>query len=169
MNATMHASGAAASRGTANTLSASANTSKEFVTFVLANQWLGIPVGAVQEVLVAQRIARVPLAPVAIAGFLNLRGQIVTAIDLRTTLGLPLRAGGEPFMNVVVRQEGELFAFMVDDVGDVLAVDSDTIEDTPATLDARWRSACSGIVRRESDLLLILDVQAFLRLDQPTT
>jgi purine-binding chemotaxis protein CheW len=146
----------------------SATSLSEYVTFRLADQWLGIPVGTVQEVLVAQRIARVPLAPDAVAGFLNLRGQIVTAIELRTTLGLPARDADEPFMNVVVRQEGELFAFMVDDVGDVLAVDDDAIENTPATLNTRWRSACEGIVRREHDLLLILDVHAFLRLDQPT-
>ena len=141
----------------------------EYVTFALGNQWIGIPVGSVQEVLVAQHIARVPLAPTAVAGFLNLRGQIVTSIDLRITLGLPPRQTDATFMNVVVRQDGELFAFMVDDVGDVLAFDDDAIEDTPATLDARWRSACHGIVRREHDLLLILDVQSFLRLDQPTS
>lgn len=141
----------------------------EYVTFSLGDQWIGIPVGSVQEVLVAQHIARVPLAPSAVAGFLNLRGQIVTSIDLRTTLGLKAREADTTFMNVVVRQDGELFAFMVDDVGDVLAFDDEVIEDTPATLDARWRSACHGIVRREHDLLLILDVQAFLRLDQPTS
>ncbi len=149
---------------------AAAHTSThEYVTFALGDQWIGIPVGSVQEVLVAQRIARVPLAPAAVAGFLNLRGQIVTSIDLRTTLGLPPREAEVTFMNVVVRHDGELFAFMVDDVGDVLAFDDDAIEDTPATLDARWRSACHGIVRREHDLLLILDVQSFLRLDQPTS
>jgi purine-binding chemotaxis protein CheW len=146
------------SRGSAATLS-------EYVTFRLADQWLGIPVDLVQEVLMAQRIARVPMAPTAIAGFLNLRGQIVTAIDVRTTLALPPRDPAHSVMNVVVRQEGELFAFMVDDVGDVVAVDDDALEATPPTLDARWRAACQGIVRRDDDLLLILDVQAFLRLD----
>lgn len=143
-------------------------TLSEYVTFRLAEQWLGIPVDMVQEVLMAQRIARVPLAPTAIAGFLNLRGQIVTAIDVRTTLALPARDPMDGVMNVVVRQEGELFAFMVDDVGDVVAVDNDALETTPPTLDARWRAACQGIVRRDADLLLILDVQAFLRLDHTT-
>lgn len=140
-------------------------TLSEYVTFRLADQWLGIPVDMVQEVLMAQRIARVPMAPTAIAGFLNLRGQIVTAIDVRTTLALPARDPAHGVMNVVVRQDGELFAFMVDDVGDVVAVDDEALEATPPTLDARWRSACQGIVRRDDDLLLILDVQAFLRLD----
>ena len=140
-------------------------TSSEFVTFRLLDQWLGIPVDLVQEVLTAQRIARVPLAPAAVAGFLNLRGQIVTALDLRTVLGLPPRAPDADVMNVVVRQDGELFAFMVDDVGDVVTVEDERIDTTPPTLDPRWRRACHGIVRRETDLLLILDVPAFLRLD----
>ncbi len=148
----------ASGRGTTATLS-------EYVTFRLADQWLGIPVDTVQEVLMAQRIARVPMAPTAIAGFLNLRGQIVTAVDVRTTLALPPRDPSHAVMNVVVRHDGELFAFMVDDVGDVVAVNDDALDVTPPTLDARWRAACQGIVRRDDDLLLILDVQADLRLD----
>ena len=142
-----------------------ASAHHEYVTFRLADQWLGVPVMAVQEVLVAMRIARVPLAPDAIAGFLNLRGQIVTAVDLRTTLQLPPRDADAEVMNVVVRHESELFAFMVDEVGDVVSVVSDTVEPTPAILDRRWRTACTGIVRRERGLLLIMDVHEALRLD----
>ena len=141
---------------------------QEFVTFRLADQWLGIPVMLVQEVLVAMRIARVPMAPEAIAGFLNLRGQIVTAMDLRSTLRLPPRAPDAEIMNVVVLQDGELFAFMVDEVGDVVSVSTSTVEPTPATLDVRWRAACSGIVRRERGLLLVMNVQEVLRLEQPS-
>lgn len=142
-----------------------ASAHHEYVTFRLADQWLGIPVMAVQEVLVAMRIARVPLAPDAIAGFLNLRGQIVTAVDLRITLQLPPRNADAEVMNVVVRHESELFAFMVDEVGDVVSVASDTVEPTPATLDRRWRTACTGIVRRDRGLLLVLNVHEALRLD----
>lgn len=142
-----------------------ATTQMEYVTFRLADQWLGVPVMLVQEVLVAMRIARVPLAPDAIAGFLNLRGQIVTAFDLRTTLHLPPRDADAEVMNVVVRHESELFAFMVDEVGDVVTVAHDTIEPTPATLDRRWRAACTGIVRRERGLLLVMNVHEVLRLD----
>jgi len=137
----------------------------EYVTFRLADQWLGIPVLVVQEVLVAMRIARVPLAPDAIAGFLNLRGQIVTAVDLRTTLRLASRDADAGVMNVVVRHESELFAFMVDEVGDVVTVATDTIEPAPATLDRRWRAACTGIVRLERGLLLVMNVHEVLRLD----
>jgi purine-binding chemotaxis protein CheW len=140
----------------------------EFVTFRLADQWFGLPVMLVQEVLVALRIARVPLAPDAIAGFLNLRGQIVTAVDLRTILRLAARAADAEVMNVVVRQDGELFAFMVDEVGDVLSVEGDTVEPVPATIDQRWRAACSGIIRQESGLLLVMNVSEVLRLEQPS-
>jgi purine-binding chemotaxis protein CheW len=138
----------------------------EYVTFRLGDQWIGIPVTIVQEVLVPQRIARVPLAQRAIPGLLNLRGQIVTALDLRSTLQLPARPSEEGYMNVVVRHEGELFAFMVDDVGDVVTVDASAVELPPPTLDARWRAATTGIVRRERDLLIVLHVPELLRLEQ---
>jgi len=138
----------------------------EYVTFRLADQWLGIPVKIVQEVLVAQRIARVPMSPDAIAGFLNLRGQIVTAVDLRVTLRLEPRETDADVMNVVVRHEGELFAFMVDEVADVVTVDRDSIEPALATLDPRWRSACTGIVRRDHGLLVIMNVHELLKLEQ---
>ncbi len=138
----------------------------EYVTFRLSGQWIGIPVMIVQEVLVEQRIARVPMAPDAIAGFLNLRGQIVTAVDLRTTLRLPARPPGAEFMNVVVRHEGELFAFMVDEVGDVVSVPADAVEPALATIDARWRTACIGIVRREHGLLVVMNVHELLKLEQ---
>lgn len=139
--------------------------SREYVTFRLADQWLGIPVMVVQEVLVAMRIARVPMAPDAIAGFLNLRGQIVTALDLRVTLQLTPRMADEERMIVVVQHEGELFAFMVDEVGDVVTVEAASIEAPPATLDPRWRAACSGIARRERGLLLVMNVHEVLRLE----
>ncbi len=161
-----------ASPGTGSRLSAGGGSRSlehaEYVTFRLADQWLGIPVMVVQEVLTSQRIARVPMAPAAIAGFLNLRGQIVTALDLRTTLGLASRPAGTDVMNVVVRHEGELFAFMADEVGDVVPVTQQDVRPTPPSLDARWRSASVGIVRRDHDLLLILSVGDVIRLEQVT-
>ena len=142
---------------------------REFVTFQVDGQWLGVPVATVQEVLLAQRMAVVPLAPAEVAGFLNLRGQIVTALDLRTRLDMP----GEPrltdAMNVVVRHDNELFSLLVDDVGDVLAIDADQLEPVPLTLDAGWRAVSSGIVRRDTNLLAVLDVGALLRLDTLST
>lgn len=144
---------------------ARSNELLEFVTFRLAAQWLGVPVLMVQEVLVAQRIARVPLAPREVAGFLNLRGQIVTAVDLRTRLALEPRADSDEIMNVVVRHEGELFSFLVDEVGDVLSVRADSLEVPPPTLDSRWRLACTGIIRRDRGLLFVVNADELLRLD----
>ncbi len=144
----------------------SAHTSlAEYVTFRLADQWIGIPVMIVQEVLVPQRIAKVPMAPDAVAGFLNLRGQIVTSVDLRTTLCLDPRTEDESYMNVVVRHDGELFAFMVDEVGDVVSVLNSAVETPPPTLDQRWRAACTGIVRREHGLLVVMNVHELLLLE----
>jgi len=86
-------------------------------------------------------------------------------VDLRTTLRLPNRDVDAEVMNVVVRHESELFAFMVDEVGDVVSVANDTVAPAPATLDARWRTVCTGIVRRERGLLLVMSVHEVLRLD----
>jgi purine-binding chemotaxis protein CheW len=144
---------------------ATAVSTVEYVTFRLADQWLGIPVLMVQEVLLAQRIARVPRASHEVAGFLNLRGQIVTAVELRTRLGLPPRADGEAPVNVVVRHEGELFSLLVDEVGDVVSVQGEAVEPPPPTLDPSWRQACAGIIRRDRGLLVIVHVHTLLRLD----
>lgn len=141
------------------------STITEFVTFRLADQWLGIPVMAVQEVLMPHRITHVPLAQGSVPGLLNLRGQIVTALDLRAVLQLPARDAHAEYMNVVVRHEGELFAFMVDDVGDVVPVEPGAIEPAPPTLDERWRTATAGIVRRERDLLVVMSVPELIRLE----
>ena len=133
-----------------------------FVTFRLADQWLGIPVVLVQEVLVAQQVSPIPLAPDEVAGFLNLRGQIVTAIELRARLGLPPRESGA-MMNVVVRDDDELFSLIVDEVGDVVEVGMDGVEPTPQTLGPLWRECSCGVVKLETGLLVVLDVDKVLR------
>src|SRR5271168_2781875 len=94
----------------------------DFVSVTILDQMFGIPVLQVQDVLGPQRITRIPLAPAEVAGSLNLRGRIVTAIDLRTRLGLPKRAAGEKSMSVVVDQDGEAYSLLVDNVGEVLSL-----------------------------------------------
>lgn len=138
-----------------------------FVTFRLAGQWLGIPVVLIQEVLTTQTVSSVPRSPREVAGFLNLRGQIVTAIDLRACLGLP-PAGedAEPAMNVVVRDGDEFFSLMVDSVGDVVEVEADRVEPAPKTLPGVWRDVCSGVIQMEEELLVVLDVDQVLGTDQ---
>lgn len=139
-------------------------TTIQYVTFRVEDQWFGIPVAVAQEVIVAQNIAPVPLAPPEIAGFLNLRGQIVTAMDLRRRLDLTPRSLEES-INIVVRQEGELFSLLVDEVGDVLTIESDALEPVPQSLSQTWRQVCSGVVRQENGLLLVAHVNKLLRIE----
>jgi len=134
----------------------------EYVSIIVAGQMFGIPVLQVQDVLGPQRITRIPLAPAEVAGSLNLRGRIVTAIDLRTRLGLPKRAAGEKSMSVVVDQDGEAYSLLVDNVGEVLSLSVATFERNPPTLDPRWREVSVGIHRLDGNLLIILDVARLL-------
>jgi len=137
----------------------------EFVTMFIDRQLFGIPVLSVQDVLGPQKITRVPLAPPEVAGSLNLRGRIVTAIDVRTRLALLKREGDESSMSVVVDFNGELYSLIVDQVGEVMTPAQSDYEKTPATLDERWREISDGVYRLKDTLLIVLDVKKLLRLD----
>ena len=137
----------------------------QYVSFWIADQLIGVPVNTVQEVLNPQTIAPTPLARREIAGLLNLRGQIVTAVNLRRRLGLADREANLPSMNVVVRQRGESFSLLVDEVGDVINVLGLDFEPLPRTVDGLWRAYTSGVFRLESGLFVILDVNALLTFD----
>ncbi len=139
-----------------------AETYLDYVTMTIENQLFGIPVLQVQDVLGPQRITRIPLAQPEVAGSLNLRGRIVTAIDVRLRLGLPTRPRSEHDMSIVVDQRGELYSLMVDSVGEVISVSSKEFERNPATLDAIWRDVSAGIYRLNNRLLVVLDVQRLL-------
>jgi purine-binding chemotaxis protein CheW len=136
----------------------------DFVTVVIAGQLFGIPVLQVRDVLGPQRITRVPLAPPEIAGSLNLRGRIVTAIDLRIRLGLPEAGDATSRMSVVVDHGGELYSLMVDSVGEVLSLSEASFERNPATLDAHWREIAAGIYRLDGKLLIVVDVGRLLEM-----
>ncbi len=138
--------------------------SDQLLTFMLCEQMFGVPVLQVNDVLGPQKITRTPLAPPAVAGVMNLRGRIVTAIDVRRCLSQPAREEGESNMSVVVDQDGELFSLMIDSVGDVLELGQNTFENAPATLDAAWRSVSSGIHKLQGKILVILDVKQLLRM-----
>ncbi len=136
----------------------------QYVSFCVDSQLLGVPVNAVQEVLNPQTIARIPRARPEIAGLLNLRGQIVTAVDLRKRLGLPAFSGERGSMNVVLRQGTESFSLLVDDVGDVINVNGERLDPVPGTLEPRWKSVTRGVFRLERRLFIILNVNAVLKL-----
>lgn len=137
--------------------------SKEFLTIIIAGQRFGIPILQVQDVLSQQRVTRVPLAPAEVAGSLNLRGRIVTAIDVRRRLGMEQQDHeGAKEMSVVVEHDGELYSLIIDQVGDVMTLQDDHFENTPGALDPTWREISSGIYRLDGELLIVLDVPKFL-------
>lgn len=133
-----------------------------FVTVYVEGQLFGLPVERVQDILIPEKVARIPLAPPEVAGSINLRGRIVTVIDMRTRLGLGKKAKEGPVMCVTVEQGQELYSLQVDSVGNVLTLPMKNIEPNPSTLDTRWRGISSGVVRLEGELLIVLDVDAFL-------
>jgi purine-binding chemotaxis protein CheW len=135
---------------------------QDYVTMTIAEQLFGIPVLQVQDVLGHQKITRIPLAPPEVAGSLNLRGRIVTAIDVRLRLNLPARPKDKPGMSIVVDLRGELYSLMVDSVGEVLSLSNEDFERNPATLDPRWREVSTGIYRLNGQLMVVLDVPRLL-------
>jgi len=132
---------------------------RQFCTFYVEGLCFGIGVREVQEVIRYQEMTRVPLAASVVRGLINLRGQIVTAIDLRRRLGLPDRAdGGETLpMNLVVRTDDGVVSLLVDEIGEVVEVDEDTFERPPPTLEGVARELVRGVYKREGSLLLVLD------------
>lgn len=147
---------------TADNTTVNPGENREFVTVTIADQLFGIPVLSVQDVLGPQKITRIPLAPAEVAGALNLRGRIVTAIDVRRRLGLPPRAADVAGMSVVVEHKGEPYSLMIDSVGEVLSVPFEAYERNPATLNARWREISGGVYRLDSKLLVVLEVDLLL-------
>jgi purine-binding chemotaxis protein CheW len=130
---------------------------RQFCTFFIDNLFFGVEVLKVQEVIRYQEMTRVPLAPPVISGLINLRGQIVTAIDLRRRLGLREREDGQLPMNVVVRTDEGVVSLLVDEIGDVLEAAEESFERPPETLDDESRELVRGVYKLKGRLLLILD------------
>lgn len=139
-----------------------------YVTVFVGDQMFGLPILDVQDVFRPKAITHVPMAPATVCGVLNLRGRIVTAINMRAALGIADAADGLPVMAAGVEQGGEIFGLMVDRVGDVLTLSLDAFEDNPANLDPRWRSVSRGVFRLKDQLMIILNVAEVLRLQQTT-
>jgi purine-binding chemotaxis protein CheW len=135
---------------------------REFVTLMVGDQLCGIDVLKVRDVLRPQKITKVPLASREVSGLLNLRGRIVTAINLRGRLGLEVADTGSEGMSVVIERRGELYSLAVDSVGEVLRLSADAFERNPATLDAVWRLYSQGVYRLKEGLLVVLDDDSLL-------
>ncbi len=140
--------------------------SEGYVTVVTGGQLFGLRLDRVRDVFVPRGLSQVPLAPPEIAGLLNLRGRIVTAIDLRTRLGLAPRADGGAPVAVGIEERGELYGLIVDRVGDVLRLKPSSYEANPVNLDQRWMKVCAGVHRLDHGLLIVLDVDKVLDLSQ---
>ncbi len=135
------------------------NIERQLCTFFLEGLFFGVEVEKVQEVIRYQEMTRVPLAPAVIAGLINLRGQIVTAIDLRHQLGLSARTSEELPMNVVIRRDDGPISLLVDEIGDVVEVDEQCFEHPPDTLDGAGREFIRGVYKLKQQLLLLLDTE----------
>jgi len=136
----------------------------EYVTVIIGDQLFGLPISRVQDVFMPDRLTRVPLSQREVAGVLNLRGRIVTAIDMRTRLGLPPLEGRKTTMAVGTEFRGESFGLIIDQVGEVMKLENATREANPVNLDSRWARVSAGVHRLEGQLLVILDVDRVLEL-----
>jgi purine-binding chemotaxis protein CheW len=136
----------------------------DYVTFTTAGQMFGLPIECVQDVFKPSRITRVPLAGPEIAGVLNLRGRIVTAIELRSRLGLATRDVGQVPMAIGIESRGESFGLLVDTVGEVLKLPDEEREPNPINLDRNLGRVSAGVYRLDGHLLVVLDIDRVLDL-----
>jgi len=135
-------------------------TVNEYVTAMVGGELFGLPIARVQDVFIPERLTRVPLAPPEIAGILNLRGRIVTLVDLCSRLGLSSER--ESRMAIGVELKGESYGLMIDQVGEVMSLAAEDFERNPVNLDPCLAAVTSGIYRLEDRLLLVLDVDRVL-------
>jgi purine-binding chemotaxis protein CheW len=134
----------------------------EYVTVAVAGQTFGLPIARVHDVFLPERLTPVPHCPAAIAGILNLRGRIVTAVDMRARLDLPPGSGQGPVMAVGIDQAGESYALLVDCVGEVVKLADKALERTPVNLDRGLAMISAGVHRLEGQLLVVLDIDRVL-------
>lgn len=138
--------------------------SRQLCTFLLDGHLFGVDAQTVREVIRYQEMTRVPQAPPSVSGLINLRGAIVTAIDLRTSLGMKPRETGKLPMNVVVRSDDGAVSLLVDQIGDVIEVDAENFETPPDTLQGPARELVRGAYKLDGRLLLLLDCAAAVQL-----
>lgn len=141
----------------------------EYVTATVAGQRFGLPILRVQDVFVPDRITKVPLASPDVAGLINLRGRIVTLIDMRRRLGLSDAASTEPQMAIGIESGAESYGLLVDNVGEVLKLDDNMREAKPVNLEPRLAELSFGIHRLEDQLLVLIDVDRVLGLATTAT
>jgi purine-binding chemotaxis protein CheW len=134
----------------------------EYVTVTIGDHLFGLPIFRVQDVFVPDRLTRVPLAAPEVAGVLNLRGRVVTALDMRARLELGTRPPGAPVMAIGIELKGESYGLLVDAVGEVMPLANSACEAKPVNLDPRLSRVAAGIYRLEGELMVVLDVDRVL-------
>ena len=137
---------------------------RKICTFYVATTLFGVDVERVREVLRPQPLTRVPLAPAAAAGLVNLRGRIVTAIDVRARLGLPDERGSSERLHVIATTDGGLVSLLVDDIADLVEIEQTAFEVAPVTMRVQYRGLVPGVFKTEGPLLLLLDVDELANL-----
>lgn len=136
---------------------------RDFVTFEIGDQLFGVPILQVQDILKPTNIAPVPLAAAAVRGSINLRGRIVTVIDVRERLGVgPNTDADYDPMAVTVELAHDLYTLLVDTIGDIVNLSADRFEKTPSTLDPVWRKYADGVFRLDDRLMVVLDIEHLL-------
>ncbi len=139
------------------------NHTQELLTCALHHQGLGIPVRYVREVVTPIRCTPVPLAHDVVVGLINLRGHVITQLDMRKALGLPDREQGDTFRVIIIETDGgEDFGFIVDQVGEVMRPEAIALEKTPKSLPSCWQDVGSGVLKLKDRLLVVLDVERFI-------
>lgn len=140
----------------------------EYVTAWVAGQLFGIPITRVHDVFEVERMTRVPLAPAEISGVLNLRGRVVTALDMRKRLGLPPRENEKKQMAIGIDHDSEGYGLMVDAMGEVLKLSASAMGGLPINMQHEWAAISSGIYRLEDRLMIVLDVDQILNFGKDT-
>jgi purine-binding chemotaxis protein CheW len=135
---------------------------RQFATFQVGDLFFGIEAVRVQEVIRSQEMTEIPLAPAAIKGLINLRGQIVAAVDTRCTLGLGLAESGKQPMNIIIQTEDGAVSLLVDEIGDVLEVPIHSFAPVPDNVPAPQRDLIGGVYRLKDRLMLALDTAQLL-------
>jgi purine-binding chemotaxis protein CheW len=141
---------------------------RQFCTFHVGHLYMGIEVLKVQEIILGQEMTRVPLAAPAISGLINLRGEIVTAIDLRRRLGLPAGPEGSRPVNVVIATGDGAVSLLVDEIGDVIEPSAESFEPTSEAVERAAQGLVRGVYKLSDRLMLILDVDRAINLELPT-
>lgn len=137
-------------------------STEDYITVMIADQLFGLRILEVQDVFTPEAVTEVPLASSDVAGVLNLRGRIVTAINMRKRLGLPALSKDHPSMAVGIDSKGESYGLIIDKVGEVHRLSNETFEPTPANLDPRWAAISAGVHRLDGMLMVIIDVDKIL-------